>query len=251
MWSCDTCGRPNHRNPLICATCGAAAPGADATEVSLALQRDLPMESHLRALAFWYRLGAVLFGSGALALIAFLGRAVGLMSLADRDAHGRTLLFAGTFGWVAMVIVAAVVGSWVLGHYLGRFANGARLAAAILTIVGLAFGLFRFIAFMIVMSRLDAMYAGLGSFAARPSLAGPIAMFLLSTIWSIAMIVTLLSGRAAQVCAPAYRTIVARTSAMKASLVKTPYFVVPLVATVLVAMMLLRLAFELRGFASL
>jgi hypothetical protein len=58
MWSCDTCGRPNHHNPLICETCGAAAPGASADQVSLALQRDLAMESHFRGLAFWYRVGA-------------------------------------------------------------------------------------------------------------------------------------------------------------------------------------------------
>ena len=42
MWSCDTCGRPNKSNPLICETCGAAAPGADPDQVSMALQRDLP-----------------------------------------------------------------------------------------------------------------------------------------------------------------------------------------------------------------
>jgi hypothetical protein len=248
VWSCDTCGRPNHRNPLICETCGAAAPGADPAQVSLALQRDLAMESHLRALAFWYRIGAVVFGAGFLALFGLVGGAlVGMPS----SLHGSSALFASVFGYIAMFVVALAVGSYVLGHFLGRFANGARLAAGILTIISLAFGLLRFVVTCIAYSRLSNMYGDAGLFYDRPSLAGPIAAFLLTTIWSGAIVFTLLSGRAAAVCAPAYRTIVARTASMKASLVKTPFFVVPLVATILVAMMVLKIVMSLRGYSSM
>jgi hypothetical protein len=245
MWSCDTCGRPNRSNPLICETCGAAAPGADADQVTLALQRDLPMESHLRALGFWYRLGAIVFGAGFLAMFGVLGRAlVGVASL-----RGSSTLFAGAFGWVAMFVLGMIAGSYILGHYLARFVNGARIAAAVLTIVGLVAGLGRFVLTVVAYNKLDEYYGDV--YFARPSLAGPIAMFLLSTIWSIAIAWTLLSGRAAQVCAPTYRTIVARTPTLRASRVKSPFFVVPLVVTLLVAMMVLRLMFALRGYASL
>src|SRR5689334_13747960 len=106
MWSCDTCGRPNRNNPLICETCGASAPGADVEQVNMALQRDLPMESHLRALGFWYRLGAVLFGAGFLALFGIIGRAfVGVASL-----RGSSAIWASAFGWVAMFTVALAAG---------------------------------------------------------------------------------------------------------------------------------------------
>jgi hypothetical protein len=243
MWSCDTCGRPNRHNPLICETCGAAAPGADANQVNLALQRDLAMESHLRGLAFWYRIGAVVFGVGFLVLFGLVGGA-----LVSSPLHGSSALMASAFGYVAMFVVAAAAGSYVLGHYLGRFANGARIAAAILSIVGLAFTLLRFVVTCIAYSRLSALYGDSSLFAdAQPSLMGPIVMFVLSALWSGAIILTLFSGRAAQVCSPAYRTIVARTAAMKASMVKTPFFVVPLVVTILAAMVVLRLLMAMRG----
>ncbi len=249
MWSCDTCGRPNHHNPLICETCGAAAPGADADQVNLALQRDVAMESHLRALAFWYRVGAIVFGAGFLALFGLVGGA--LMGVSSSLHGGSGALMASAFGYVAMFVVALVAGSYVLGHYLGRFANGARIAAAVLTLMSLAFGLVRFVLTCIAYSKLSELYGDSGLFAdARPSLMGPIAMFVLSTIWSGAIVFTLLSGRAAQVCAPAYRTIVARTAQMKASLVKTPFFVVPLVAIILIALMVLRVLMAMRGYSS-
>ena len=151
---------------------------------------------------------------------------------------------------VAMFVIAAAAGSYVLGHYLGRFANGARIAAAILSIVGLAFTLLRFVVTCIAYSRFSSIYGDSGLYDMRPSLAGPIAMFVLSTIWSGAIIFTLLSGRAAAVCAPAYRTIVARTATMKASMVKTPFFVIPLVAVILMALFVMRLMMAMRGYAS-
>lgn len=196
MWSCDTCGRPNHRNPLICETCGAAAPGADADQVTLALQRDLAMESHFRGLAFWYRFGAVLLAVSGLAMFGFV-RSLQHSALFD-PTGGSSSLLAGVLGWAAMFMLAAVVGSFVLGHHLARFANGARLAAAILTIVSLAFALLRFVLTCMAYSRLSSMYGNSGLYDMSPSLAGPIAMFILSTIWSGAIIFTLLSGRAAR-----------------------------------------------------
>jgi len=246
VWSCDTCGRPNHRNPLICEICGAAAPNVSPELVNLALQRDLAMESHFRGLAFWYRVGAIAFGAMFLGLFALAGSA--LFGLAGGSLHGSDAMVASAFGYVAMFVVAAAAGSYVLGHYLGRFANGARIAAAILSIVGLAFTLLRFVLTCVAYSRLSALYGDSSLFAdAQPSLMGPIVMFVLSALWSGAIILTLFSGRAAQVCSPAYRTIVARTAAMKASMVKTPFFVVPLVVTILAAMVVLRLLMAMRG----
>jgi hypothetical protein len=250
MWSCDTCGRPNHRNPLICETCGAAAPGADADQVTLALQRDLAMESHFRGLAFWYRLGAVLLGVsvlGLLGMFGFVGRHE--LGMVTQMSPGASLI-AGALGWIAMVMLVAVVGSYVLGHYLARFSNGARLAAGILTIVSLAFGLLKFVLTCFAYSKIGDLYAGDVYYDMRPSLAGPIVSLLLTTIWSLAIIFTLFSGRAAAVCAPTYRTIVARTAQMKASMVKTPFFVIPLVVSILAALFVLRIVMLTRGYSS-
>src|SRR6478609_10084795 len=156
MWSCDTCGRPNRHNPLICETCGAAAPGADGDQVTLALQRDLAMESHFRGLAFWYRLGAVLLAVSGLAMFGFV-RSLQHSALFD-PTMGSSSLVAGVLGWAAMFMLAAIVGSYVLGHHLAKLSNGARLAAAILTVVSLAFGLLRFVFTCIAYSRLSALY---------------------------------------------------------------------------------------------
>jgi hypothetical protein len=248
MWSCDTCGRPNRHNPIICETCGAAAPGASNDQVTMALQRDLAMESHLRGLAFWYRVGAVVFGGGFLAMFGMVG---GALLGTGSSLHGANALWASAFGYVAMFVVALAAGSYILGHYLGRFANAARIVAAVLTLVGLAVGIVRFVVTCVVLSRLSDLYGDAGYYSARPSLAGPIAMFVLSMLWTGAIAFTLFSGRAAAVCAPAYRTIVARTATMKASMVKTPFFVVPLVATILAAMIVLRVLLAMRGYSSL
>jgi hypothetical protein len=234
VWSCDTCGRPNKSNPLICETCGASAPGADPDVVSWALQRDLPMEAHLRALAFWYRVGAVLMVVLGAAMFAFVGW-IGKSVLADTTSwRGPGAMVAGAIGYLGFLIVAAAVGSFVLGHFLGRFANGARLAAAILTIVGLAATALRFVMTAVVYSRVSDL--GVYGEYAQPSLAGPIASLVLSTVWMIAIAWTLFSSRAAQVCAPAYRTIVARTAGMTAPMHKSPFFVVPHVGTILVVL---------------
>ena len=58
------------------------APSAD--QVSLALQRDLAMESHFRGLAFWYRVGAVVFGGGFLAHVRARRRHAPRHRLVDR-----------------------------------------------------------------------------------------------------------------------------------------------------------------------
>jgi hypothetical protein len=241
MWSCDTCGRPNKSNPIICETCGAAAPGADESQVSLALQRDLSMEAHLRALAFWYRVGAVLmvvFGVAMVGLTGFVASAF----LGESPLHRSGAMFAGVLGYMLTFMLAAAAGSWVLGHFLSRFANGARIAAAVLTLVSLGLVGVRFVLTAVLYSRMSYMYF------ARPSLAGPIASFMLSAIWMIAIAWTLFSSRAAQVCAPTYRTIVARTATMKAPMVKSPFFVIPLVGMILVVLMSLMLVARLHSY---
>ncbi|MDB4967466.1 MAG: hypothetical protein JWN44_3155 [Myxococcales bacterium] len=248
MWSCDTCGRPNKSNPLICETCGAAAPGADAGQVSLALQRDLTMEAHLRALAFWYRAGAVLLIAGGVSLLGLFGW-LGSTVMRDTSAwRGSGAMWAGAIGYLATFVLAAAAGSWVLGHFLARFVNGARIAAGILTLVSLLVAGGRFVFTAIIYSRVsDDLYGG-SMYFSRPSLAGPIATFILSTIWSVAIAYTLFSGRAAQVCAPAYRTIVARTAAMRAPMAKSAFFVIPLVGTMLVVLMLLMVFVRLHSY---
>jgi hypothetical protein len=210
----------------------------------MALQRDLSMEAHLRALAFWYRVGAVLMVVAGVAFVGLFGW-LGSVFLHESPLHRSGAMFAGVIGYTAFFVVAAAAGSWVLGHFLSRFANGARLAAAILTLVSLGLVGVRFVLTAVLYSRMSALY-GEYEFA-RPSLAGPIASFVLSSIWMIAIAWTLFSSRAAQICAPAYRTIVARTASMKAPMAKSPFFVIPLVATILVVLMSLMLVARLHS----
>jgi hypothetical protein len=242
VWSCDTCGRPTKSNPLICDTCGAAAPGADPVHVSLALQRDLRMEAHLSALAFWYRVGAVLMvvlGFGFLGVFGWLGRlAVG------GPWRGPGALWAGTLGYVATLVLAAAAAIWLLGHFLARFVNGARIAAAVLSVVSLATMAVRFVLTAIAYSRIADLYTG-DVYLARPSLVGPVASFVLATAWMLVITWTLFSGRAAQVCAPTYRTIVARTAELKAPMIKSPFFLVPLAVIVVVALMIVMVLIRL------
>lgn len=224
---------------------GASAPGADPAAVAMALQRDLSMEAHLRALAFWYRVGAVMMVVLGVAFVGLFGW-VGSVFLHESPLHRSGAMWAGALGYIATFIVAAAAGSWVLGHFLSRFANGARLAAAILTLVSLGLVGARFVLTAVLVSRMSDLYGG-DAYFARPTLAGPIASFVLSAIWMIAIAWTLFSSRAAQVCAPSYRTLVARTAAMKAPMAKSPFFVIPLVATILVVMMSLMLVARLHG----
>ena len=210
--------------------------------MNLALQRDVAMESHFRGLAFWYRVGAIVFGGGFLVMFGLIGSAIDRRSAASASLHGSSAMMAGAFGYVAMFVLACVAGSYVLGHYLARFANGARIAAAVLTIVGFVFQLGQ------LRAHLRGLLARERPLRRRQLLLplGPVAGRADRDVHPVGDLVAppsssrCLSGRAAQICAPAYRTIVARTAQMRASLVKTPFFVVPLVATVLVALMVMR-----------
>lgn len=251
MWSCETCGRPNKSNPLICETCGAAAPDADPGQVSLALQRDLPMEAHLRALALWYRVGAVLLVVGGVAFVWLFGW-VGKALMSDRSLwagwHGPGAMWAGALGYVGTFLVAAAAGSWLLGHFLSRYANGARIAAGVLTLLGLVLGTMQLAMTAMMFNRLTALYGDSG--LAGPSLAGPVAKFILSTLWMISIAWTLWSRRAAQVCAPAYRTIVARTAELQAPMAKSPFFIIPLVGLILVTLMLSMVFLRLHSYGA-
>lgn len=230
--------------------CGAAAPEADSEQVSLALQRDLPMEAHLRALGFWCCAGALpALVAGAVLTVA--ASSLGRVALADTTSW-RTpgALFAGAIGYVALGLCGLGAGSFVLGRLLSRFANGARIAAAVLTLVGLALALVRLVLTAVLHSRVSAFAAAYDGVYAQPSPAGPIASFVLSTLWLIAIAWTLLSGRAAQVCSPTYRTIVARTPALRAPMAKSPFFIVPLVGVILAAVMLLMIWVRLHAALS-
>jgi hypothetical protein len=231
VWSCDSCGA-NVKSSVLCPICGAGQPGVDGAHLEMALRRDLIMEAHLGALAIWYRVGAVLGVVGALAIVVGLGAAAsGLRNLDGGGAWGTGgALFAGALGWMAMLMVAVSAGSYVMGHYLARYVNAARVAAGVIAVLGLVLTVVRTGFTIYVVERAYDLYGGGRYGYGGPSLGGIIFWALVTIMWSIAVTWALLSRRSATVCTPEYRTIVARTRELKAPTFKSPFFVLPLVA---------------------
>jgi hypothetical protein len=227
VWSCDQCHKNVTSNPLICDACGAAAPGADPDTVAIALQRDLAIEAHLRALALWHRIGAVLVAVIAIAVMVQSGIVASRLSAEGLgDAVG--LWLSGATVWVCSIVLAMCAGSYVLGHFLARYVDAARIVAGVLAVIELVLAVVRTCGSLALQSH---RYSPYGS-----SSAGTILAFLLNVVWTSCVAWVLLSSRAAHVCRPQYRTLVARTPALQPPTYRSPFFLIP---TIVVALALL------------
>ena len=226
-WSCEQCGRSVTSNSLMCDLCGSAAPGADAAKVALGGQRDLIMEAHLRALAIWQRVGAVLMAVAAVWL-------VGALALSS-SRFGQFGGFIGGVGTVmAAIFLAMAIGSWVLGHFLSRYSNGARITAGVLTSISLAWqvvstGFALFARPSYAYDEYGSRYGGYG----HSSGAGmwTVLSFLLIVIWMSSVLWALFNRRSSKICTPEYRDIVAKTPELVPSTLKSPYFIIPAALT--------------------
>lgn len=119
-WRCPTCKDYVENDRLSCPACGVSRSGAPVAAAGSAPdpRRDLAMEGHLRATAFWYRAFALL-GGGLLVLGWLRG-----------DGEERSL--------VGSIVAAAVcAGALLLGNGLARLSSGARVAAGLLTLLSL------------------------------------------------------------------------------------------------------------------
>jgi hypothetical protein len=227
-WSCDSCGRSVTSNPIMCDLCGSAAPGADPTKVALGGQRDLIMEAHLRALAIWQRVGGVLLGVAAVWLVGTS------MLTSHEGAFGGTLAAVAMFGAVFCLVLAA--GSFVIGHFLARYSNVARIIAGVLTALSAAMQLLRTgaLLFMSSGSRYDGGYGDYNyprhsyyySYSSGPS-GILIVVSLVALIWMIALLWVLFNARSSKICSDRYRDLVAKTPELRPPTFKSPFFVIP------------------------
>lgn len=211
-WNCDSC-HTHVTNDLICTRCGSSAAGADPRLVGIALQRDRIMEGHLTALALWYRIFAVLGVVGAVALFA---GGVRLVERFGRDDDSGSPLAA-----VAVVMLLASATSYLLGHFVARYANWARITAGVFAVLGLVLQIINFAA------------TAFALYASPYQLGGAVIPVLLPVVlglvWAVSVTWAFLSPRAAHVCTEPYRQMVAQTSTLRPPTFRSFFFMAPLV----------------------
>jgi hypothetical protein len=224
-WSCSSCGRLVTSNPTICDSCGAAAPGADPNYVNLALQRDRVMEGHLMALALWHRIGAVLVGLGAVALLIGGGSLLGM----GRHSSGFEGAAGGIMAMVAIILLVAGGFSYALGHFLARYAAWARITAGVFAAIGLAMNVISMVMGLWLSARMSDVSYGYSSYSSGPSAAGVIIRGLISIAWAASITWVFFNRRSAQITTPAYQELVSQTPHIKPSTYRSPFFIIPMV----------------------
>ncbi len=223
-WSCDNC-HVVVKNDLICTRCGSAAAGADPQLVGLALQRDRLMEAHLSALALWYRIGAVL---GVLFAVLLLVKGRALLGGED---FGSRLGDALTV--IAGIAIAGCALSFVLGHFLSRYANWARVTAGVFAALTLAMQILGFASGLIQYASSRDIDMGGFSYQTGPSLLQVLIPGLLGIAWWSGVTWALLSRRSAHICDEGYRQLVAATSSLRPPTFRSPFFMIPLITSAL------------------
>lgn len=233
MWTCESCGRTVKDNDLLCDLCHTGKPGSDPTLVAKAAQRDLVTEAHLRAMAIWYYVAAIAMVVGG--LVMYVAAGFGGMGSSHGALGGLGRMLA--VGAIAMGSLFVVFGGGfgVLGHFLWRYWAGGRIAAVVLAIISIVYRLFEVVATFWMRSAIEDDFASYGGryghhgyhASVGPSVGWTLFFAVVAIAWTAAMLNVLLSGRAANVCSPAYRELVAATSQVKAQWYKSPFFVIP------------------------
>ena len=221
-WVCASCNNLVDNHLPSCNACGLArsdggGPGFAAGE-SAADWRDLAMEGHLRAIAFWYRFSAVLCVPAAAGLMIFGGSLEGSSGL---GAMAGTLLMV-----VGVIVLCCAVGSYLLGHFLARYANGARITAGVFTSIGLGMNVLSACGGAALMS---AGHRGYDVGSGVGNLFGS----LISIGMSLALLWAFFSKRSAHLCTPQYRELVAKSPQLKPRTWTSPFFLVPLILIII------------------
>ena len=176
-------------------------------------QRDLRNESHFKAIALWFRLAGV----------ALVGVATWLIvSTASLGLTGSRAFAPLLFGATAFLLLLGC-GYYLVGEFLARLRNCARLTVVVLTLVSAGLELVRLIG---------------GAMVGQLRLADAGALF--SFAWTAAVVSLLLGDPARRLTTPEYRHLVAETRNQTAPLWRSPYFYLPaaLVGLVLVGALL-------------
>ena len=157
-----------------------------------ARSRDLKMEAHIQAIAIWYRVSGVLYG--VILLIAFL-ITLGMKTV---DFRIRGLIGLG---------VAVCLLSYLLGHFLKRYFNQARVIAGILAIV-----------------------TGGSSLIQSLAEGGKSSIFTAGVIFYYGAVCwALFSRRARRICSEKYRQVAERTAYVKPKTFNSPFFWIPMI----------------------
>jgi hypothetical protein len=196
--ACFNCDFINAAVAAACEHCGANLRGVP-------LQRDLKMEAHLTAIAMWFRICGYLMALPALILVIM---GIGLAGLGP--------LVVGTL--IRMVGSLPVLGlglaGILLGVYLGRFSNIARITAGVLTVMATT-GQVGTVIFLFPYKILMTIELFLG--------------FCFFSVFMIAVLLALFNRRAAVVCSEGYRRLVDFRRGVPPGTYRSPFFWVPFV----------------------
>lgn len=173
------------------------------------------MEGHLSAIALWYRLAGTL-GLASIGLLVLPTLFVDIPLRAISDAGFIRVILLIVLGACAL----AFAGSFLLGRYLKRYSNVARICAGALGALGLAFNVLSTLAIVIQATR-GAAPAWVALFYS-----GNLA---LGSLWSGANLWALLNQRAAVICTPEYRALIARKPTERPAMYSSPFFWIPVV----------------------
>jgi len=114
----------------------------------------------------------------------------------------------------------------VLGHFLARYANWARITAGVFAVVGLVAQCLTTLLGIIAAAQPPTMMYGM-YYREGPSMFWVLVRGGLSIGWSAAISWVLLSSRSAAICNDRYRQLVAATSNLRAPTFRSFVFMVP------------------------
>ena len=225
-WECVKCHNFVLSHPSLCDLCrtprpvdASGAPAGTGDSAAILGKRDLAIEAHVRAVAIWYRAGAAIVGASTLLFaLVMLNDAMEY----TRGRGARMLAIA-----IPLLITEALcAGMFVIGTRLSRFSEFGRIAGAVAE--GLL-GLVQLWGIVAAILAHDGVRLGV-----------TVVQTLVSGAWIAAVMLLLLSKRAAAICTPSYRELVADRTDQQPPIYGSPFFWVPFIGVALfVGLMLL------------
>lgn len=220
---CPECRHLNPGGVMTCEGCGAPLVAGGQFGMPRTRPRDLKMEAHLRAIAIWYRIGAIL-GVLVCLLVGLAGFA-GMSMGGGRGRSGEMAAGAGAFLCIAIVGGGICALFYLLGHHLAKYSNTARIIAGILTILNILGSVCNVFSLM-------AQAGGMGGMRPErdaPPMALMAVIVLFGLAYGIAQCWALFNGRAGAICTPEYQNLVAQTPSQQPPTYASPFFWLPFV----------------------
>ena len=236
MWTCEGCGRTVRNNDFACDLCLRAKPGSDPALADKAAHRDLVTEAHFKALALWFRVGGGVM-AGLLTVAALYFMAAG--SSLGRSFGGLGHM-VGAAVWIGYTLIMMYCGLYfVVGHFLARYHNWARIVTVIITLLGASFSLISLVWAEIATAGMRSSYGGYGYARHIGPGFGDYFRLLVQIAWAAAITKTLLGAHASKIVRPEYRAIVEETKSLKPNMFRSPFFVFPAIAVGIAVLILL------------